>query len=214
MKDFFNESGQRILLGNKLGSGGEGEVYEVQVAGKEFAAKIYHHPLKQEKQAKLRGMVQGCDEGLGKISAWPLATLHQNASGPIRGFLMPKVVGFEPIHVLYNPSHRKQSFPYADWAFLINAARNVAAVFEIIHSHGHVVGDVNQGNIFVAANSIVKLIDCDSFQITAAGKHYLCEVGVGHFSPPELQAGDRFMEYIEPKTMTISASQFCYFICL
>ena len=187
MNDLFKESGQRIPLGQKLGSGGEGEVYEIPILGNDFAAKIYHKPLPPEKQAKLRAMVQGCDERLGKIAAWPLATLHQNANGPIRGFIMPKVVGYKPIHELYGPAHRKQFFPDADWAFLINAARNVAAAFETIHSHGHVVGDVNQGNIFVAANSIVKLIDCDSFQITAAGKHYLCDVGVGHFIPPELQ---------------------------
>jgi len=187
MNDLFKESGQRIPLGQKLGSGGEGEVYEVPVLGHDFAAKIYHKPLPPEKQAKLRAMVQGCDERLGKIAAWPIATLHQNANGPIRGFIMPKVVGYKPIHELYGPAHRKQFFPYADWAFLINTARNVAAAFETIHSHGHVVGDINQGNIFVATNSIIKLIDCDSFQITVTGKHYLCEVGVGHFIPPELQ---------------------------
>ncbi|MEQ1637386.1 MAG: hypothetical protein ABL903_11895 [Methylococcales bacterium] len=187
MNDLFKESGQRIPLGQKLGSGGEGEVFEVPVLGHEFAAKIYHKPLPPEKQAKLKAMVQGCDERLGKISAWPLATLHQNANGSIRGFIMHKVVGYKPIHELYGPAHRKQFFPHADWAFLINTARNVAAAFETIHSHGHIVGDVNQGNIFVATNSIIKLIDCDSFQITVTGKHYLCEVGVGHFIPPELQ---------------------------
>jgi len=187
MNDLFNESGQRIPLGQKLGSGGEGEVYEIPAVGNDFAAKIYHKPLPPEKQAKLRAMIQRGDDGLRKIAAWPLATLHQSANGPIHGFIMPKVVGYKPIHELYGPTHRKQFFPHADWAFLVNAARNVAAAFETIHSHGHVVGDVNQGNIFVAPNSIVKLIDCDSFQITVAGKHYLCEVGVGHFIPPELQ---------------------------
>ncbi|MGZ8908102.1 MAG: protein kinase domain-containing protein [Methylobacter sp.] len=187
MNDLFNESGKRIPLGQKLGSGGEGEVFEVPAVGNDFAAKIYHKSLPPEKQAKLRAMIQESDEGLRNIAAWPLATLHQHANGPVQGFIMPKLVDYKPIHELYGPAHRKQFFPQADWAFLINAARNVAAAFETIHGHGHVVGDINQGNIFVAANSIVKFIDCDSFQITVAGKHYLCEVGVGHFIPPELQ---------------------------
>jgi len=69
----------------------------------------------------------------------------------------------------------------------VNAARNVAAAFEAIHTLGHVIGDVNQGNVVIANNSVVKLIDCDSFQIAANGKLYLCEVGVPHFTPPELQ---------------------------
>ena len=140
----------------------------------------------------LRGMVKGCDESLKKIAAWPLETLHMTAGGPIRGFLMPKVLGYEPIHHLYSPSHRKQRYPDKDWAFLVNTARNVSAAFEAIHSHGHVIGDVNPNLVFVAGNSIVKLIDCDSFQIIADGKHYLCEVGVPHFTPPELQSHSTF----------------------
>jgi DNA-binding helix-hairpin-helix protein with protein kinase domain len=90
--------------------------------------------------------------------------------------------------VRHTPAHRKQLFSKADWAFLVNAARNVAAAFDAIHTYKHVIGDVNQGNIFVAGNSIVKLLDCDSFQIAAGSKSYLCEVGVPHFTPPELQS--------------------------
>jgi DNA-binding helix-hairpin-helix protein with protein kinase domain len=187
MNDLFLEAGRRIPLGKKINSGGEGEVYEVPAIGNDFAAKIYHKPLTLEKQDKLRAMVLRSDEGLKNIAAWPIATLHQHAYGPIKGFVMPKLVGYRPIHELYGPVHRKQFFPHADWAFLINAARNVAAAFETIHYHGHIIGDVNQGNIFVAANSTVKLIDCDSFQIAVTGKHHLCDVGVGNFIPPELQ---------------------------
>ena len=78
MNDLFNESGQRIPLGQKLGSGGEGEVYEVPAVGNDFAAKIYHKPLAPEKQAKLKAMIQRGDDGLRKIAAWPVATLHQS----------------------------------------------------------------------------------------------------------------------------------------
>jgi DNA-binding helix-hairpin-helix protein with protein kinase domain len=187
MNDLFNETGQRIPLGKKLGSGGEGEVYEVPILGNDFAAKIYHKSLSVEKQNKLRIMTQVSNEALRKIAAWPISTLHHKASGSINGFIMQKVIGYKPIHELYGPAHRKQFFPDADWTFLIFAARNVAAAFETIHSAGHIVGDVNQGNIFVASNSLIKLIDCDSFQITATGIHYLCDVGVAHFNPPELQ---------------------------
>jgi DNA-binding helix-hairpin-helix protein with protein kinase domain len=96
--------------------------------------------------------------------------------------LMPKVIGYE-LHKLYSPAHRKQLFPKADWAFLVNTARNVAAAFDAIHAYGHVIGDVNQKNAIVASNSVVKLIDCDSLQIAASGKLYLCEVGVPDFTP-------------------------------
>ena len=168
MTYLFDNTGRQIPLGNKLGTGGEGAVYEVLALGNDIVAKIYHEGVSPEKQAKLRGMVMGCDESLKKIAAWPLATLHTTAGGPMRGFLMPKVVGCEPIHHLYGPSHRKQRFPDKDWAFLVNTARNVAAAFEAIHRHHYVIGDVNPNLVFVAGNSIVKLIDCDSFQLVAA----------------------------------------------
>lgn len=192
MNDVFDSTGRRIPLGKKLGIGGEGSVYEVPAIGKDIAAKVYHKPLLLEKQVKLQGMVKEGDESLKKIAAWPLTTLHVAIGGQICGFVMPKLLDYEPIHHLYSPAHRKQQFPDKDWAFLVNTARNVAAAFETIHSHGHVIGDVNPNLVFVANNSIVKLIDCDSFQIVADGKHHFCEVGVPHFTPPELQNNSTF----------------------
>lgn len=192
MTDLFARDGRRIPLGKKLGSGGEGAVYEIPTAGSDVVAKVYHAIVGHEKQMKLAGMAQGSDEALKKIAAWPMGTLHSSSGGPVRGFLMPKVSGSEPIHHLYSPSHRKQRHPDKDWGFLVNTARNMAAAFETIHGHGHVIGDVNPNLVFVAGNSVVKLIDCDSFQIVASGKHYLCEVGVPHFTPPELQGHSTF----------------------
>ncbi|CAK0773827.1 Protein kinase domain-containing protein [Gammaproteobacteria bacterium] len=187
MIDLFDASGQRVSLGKKLGTGGEGVVYDAPVYGPDFVAKVYHHPLSPNRQAKLLAMVEGGNESLRKVAAWPVDTIYATPRGAVCGFVMPKVIGYEPVHHLYGPGHRKQQFPNADWAFLVNTARNVAAAFDVIHSHHHVIGDVNQNNVVVARSSVVKLIDCDSFQVTTATKHYLCEVGVGHFTPPELQ---------------------------
>ncbi len=187
MIDVFNADGQRVPLGKKIGTGGEGVVYDAPFYGSDFVAKVYHQPLSQARRSKLLAMVEGGSEYLRKIAAWPVDTIYTSSRGSMCGFVMPKVFGHEPIHHLYGPGHRKQQFPNADWAFLVNTARNVAAAFDVIHSHHHVIGDVNQNNIVVARDSIVKLIDCDSFQITTTNRDYLCEVGVGHFTPPELQ---------------------------
>ncbi|NMB80172.1 MAG: hypothetical protein GYA23_13870, partial [Methanomicrobiales archaeon] len=51
-----------------------------------------------------------------------------------------------------------------------------------------VIGDVNEGNILVDSKACVRLIDCDSFQVRAEGTLFPCEVGVAHFTPPEIQA--------------------------
>ncbi len=192
LANLFDASGRLVPLSDMLGHGGEGDVYGVPAISHDLVAKVYREPLPHDQQEKLRVMVQKeCDESLKKVVAWPTTTLHLGRNGPIRGFLMPKVVGHEP-HKFYSPAHRKQLFPKTDWAFLVNTARNIAAAFDIIHAHGYVIGDINQRNIFVTDNSVVKLIDCDSFQIVVNGKPYLCKGGVLDFTPPELRSLQSF----------------------
>ena len=102
---------------------------------------------------------------------------------------MPKVVGFKEIHLLYGPQSRRREFPQADWQYLLHVAMNCAAAFDAVHERGSLVADVNAGNVLVSpANATIRLIDCDSFQISANGKLLLCEVGVPEYTPPELRA--------------------------
>ncbi len=190
-RPLIDSYGNRVVLGKKIGSGGEGDVFEVPHSP-DTVAKIYKKPLSETKQAKLLLMVQGCNEELKAISAWPTAVLYTRQGGPVAGFLMPKIAGCEPIHKVYGPTHRKEVFPHADWRFLVRAAKNLAAAFHVIHKFGYVVGDVNEGNILVSDTACVRLIDCDSFQVRSGGRLYPCEVGVAHFTPPEIQAGKSF----------------------
>jgi DNA-binding helix-hairpin-helix protein with protein kinase domain len=57
-----------------------------------------------------------------------------------------------------------------------------------MHSSGIVVGDVNQGNLLVDNQMCVRMIDCDSFQVSQNGRTFNCPVGTPHFTPPELQS--------------------------
>lgn len=182
----YDNTGQAIRLGAELGRGGEGKVFEVSDR-QQLVAKIYHQFVDREKAAKLSLMTQLRTDRLLQITAWPVGTLHNKLGGEVVGFLMPKAYDCKAIHTLYGPKDRLKTFPNATWPFLIHAATNVAAAFATIHEHGHVVGDVNHGNLVVSNNAIVKFIDCDSFQITANGNQFLCEVGVSTHTPPELQ---------------------------
>jgi DNA-binding helix-hairpin-helix protein with protein kinase domain len=187
----YDGHGKPVLLGRQLGAGGEGAVFDVHGAP-QFAAKWYKHLPNTDKASKLIGMARSTDPALSSIAAWPAATLHKSPSGPLVGFLMPKLSGYQPIHTLYSPANRKVSFPNADWAFLIHAARNLSSAIATIHARGHVIGDINQGNVLIAGNATVKLIDCDSFQIRVNGRNFLCEVGVPEFTPPELHGQKMF----------------------
>jgi DNA-binding helix-hairpin-helix protein with protein kinase domain len=193
-KTLVTSTGAPVQLGRELGRGGEGAVYEVPALAK-HVAKLYHQVPDAKKQAKLRFMAATADEKLLSYVAWPQATLHPHAGGPVVGFLMPKITGRDPIHAVYSPAHRRQERPNVAWDFLLYVARNTAAAFEVLHSHGHVVGDVNQGNVMVGNDSKVVLIDSDSFQVNAQGTLHLCEVGVAHFTPPELQGLKSFQGF-------------------
>ena len=182
----YDGSGRPIDLGRKLGAGGEGTVLEV-VDQPGAVAKVYHEPVSPSKAAKLRCMVRMGDAKLTQFAAWPQNTLHRSKEGPIVGLLLPKIESSAPIHELYSPAARRLRFPDADWQFLLRVARNCAAAFSTLHERGIVVGDVNQGNVLVASDAMVRLIDCDSFQVVDGKEVYGCEVGVPHFTPPELQ---------------------------
>jgi DNA-binding helix-hairpin-helix protein with protein kinase domain len=189
---FYDSHGTIIRLGKKIGSGGEGDVYELLMSPKTTVAKIYKKPLDEKKQEKLRLMARGCNDDLKGISAWPTDVLSTRPGGPVAGFVMPKIADAEPIHKVYGPTHRKETFPHADWRFLVRAAKNLAAAFYVIHQYGYVIGDVNEGNILVNERACVRLIDCDSFQVRSKEQTWCCEVGVAHFTPPEIQKSGNF----------------------
>lgn len=183
----YDSSGRKLQLGPLLGRGGEGAVYDLAGSSPPRVAKLYHAPPAAARVDKVRAMIATADPSMLTVAAWPLDTIHAAPNGPVTGLVMPKVTGYGEIHLLYSPAHRRSEFPRADWGHLVHAARNVAAAVETVHARGHVVGDVNQKNFTVAANATVMLVDCDSFQISHGGLVYPCEVGVAHFTPPELQ---------------------------
>lgn len=184
-RSFVDAVGRQVALAVELGRGGEGAVFEV-VGASDVVAKVYHQPPDRDKAAKLAAMARGTTPALLEVAAWPIATLHEREGGPVIGLTMPRTTGAE-VHRLYSPAHRKAEFPNYDWEKLIVVARNTAAAIARIHQAGHVVGDVNQGNVVITPTGHVKLIDCDSFQVRDGTRWRLCEVGVAHFTPPELQ---------------------------
>lgn len=190
-RTLYTSKGTAVDIGRELGKGGEGSVFDVPALSNEVA-KLYHKAPDRKKQAKLSFMASTADAKLLNYIAWPQETLHPNRGGPVIGFLMPKVSGKDPIHMVYSPAHRRQDYPKAAWDFLLYVARNIAASFETVHAHGHIIGDVNQNSFMVGRDSKVVLIDSDSFQVNAHGTMHLCEVGVSHFTPPELQSLSSF----------------------
>src|SRR3954465_7619169 len=177
-----------VHLGKQIGRGGEGGVYEI-AGNPSLLAKVYHKkPLPEEQVAKLQAIVSCWSQDLETIAGWPRALLFDPVSRKPTGILMTKMDGAHQLHELYGTTNRRRHFPEVGWHHLVLAARNTAAAFQTLHSGSIVVGDVNQGNLLLDKGMCVRMIDCDSFQITAAGRTFNCPVGTPHFTPPELQS--------------------------
>jgi DNA-binding helix-hairpin-helix protein with protein kinase domain len=175
-------------LGTEIGRGGEGSVYQI-LGDESLVAKIYHQrPLPPEHVAKLQAMASHWTKELEFISAWPRSVLYDPSSRLPCGILMSRMIGARALHELYGTTNRKRHFPDVGWHHLVLAARNTAAAFQTLHSSGVIVGDVNQGNLLVDEKMCVRMIDCDSFQITHGDQTFGCPVGTPHFTPGELQS--------------------------
>lgn len=187
----FDQIGAPIQIGQKVGTGGEGAVFEV-LGSSDNVAKLYHKSPTAAHGLKLQAMARLARKEITSISAWPYATLHSTKAGPVVGFLMRRIRDHKEIHNLYSPAHRKTLFPSADWKFLIHVAANCAAAFHALHESGVVIGDVNQSSVLVSGQGLVSLIDCDSYQVRNGSSLFTCDVGVALFTPPELQGVSSF----------------------
>jgi DNA-binding helix-hairpin-helix protein with protein kinase domain/Tfp pilus assembly protein PilF len=183
---FHTSRSEIVRLGRRIGTGAEGEVYEIQ-DNNDLVAKVYHAPPPPEKAEKLVALSRLGNERLFNLSAWPVSTLHDATDGEVVGFVMKKISQAEEVHALHSPKSRLQKFPEASWAFLIYVAANIARAVAAIHEHGLIIGDLNPKNILVTRKATVYLLDVDSFQVSADVKTYRCEGGFPEYTPPELQ---------------------------
>jgi DNA-binding helix-hairpin-helix protein with protein kinase domain len=185
-------SGKPVIRGQQIGRvGGEGTVHEA-ASHPGHVLKIYHEPADSTKASKLEHMKRQATPEILSFAAWPRHLVWDQNAKSVVGFIMPKVQGRE-IHQIYSFKERMVHFPNVRWDFLIQVAINCAQALQDIHQVGVVIGDVNEGNILVKSDATIALIDCDSFQATHAnGYAWTCDVGIAHWTPPELQAAGTF----------------------
>jgi DNA-binding helix-hairpin-helix protein with protein kinase domain len=177
--------GRTVRLGGRLGQGGEGTVFELE-GEPLLVAKIYRGPLSPERVDKIGAMIRQRSASMDAVTAWPVELLALPTGEPI-GLSMVRVRDAADIHQLYSPKSRRAAFPLADWRFLVAVAAELSRAVAIVHDASAVIADVNHSGVLVDQGAHVRLIDCDSFQIEADGRCFLCDVGVSTFTPPELQ---------------------------
>ena len=122
--------------------------------------------------------------------AWPIELVYEVNTRKLAGFTMPLIKSSLEIFKVYNPGLRRSNSISAavNWRDLHRIAKNFIAALSLLHRAGHIMGDVNQKNVLVANDSLVTLVDTDSFQIRdSMGEIYRAPVATPDYTPPELQ---------------------------
>lgn len=196
-------SGRALRLGKLISAGGEGTIYETDVAGQ--VCKIYHRErLTTLKQKKIELMVSRRIERPG--ICWPTEVVT-NMAGEFVGYLMPRANGRTMQSVMFVKPKLEKTFP--DWSRrdLVNVAGTVIDHISYLHSLNIVVGDINPLNLLVTEDSCaVWMVDTDSFQIEG----FPCPVGTVNFTPPEIQGknyGD-FLRTVEHELFAVATMVF------
>ena len=172
--------GEELCLGKRLGSGGEGAVYECS-GNPGYAVKVYHKGqlnklrlkkmfLMEKKQVKYNGL------------CWPEKTVFSNDGKPI-GYLMKKISG-KPLSKIFDGDEAVlENFPMWKKQNLVLLAIKILQKIQYLHLQGIIVGDLRMENIVIDENGEPCLVDIDSCQIGGLPSPR----GFHDFTPPELQ---------------------------
>jgi len=186
----------------KIGSGGEGDVYRVNLVGKLYALKIYKFPSEEKHQkidAMLKNSPSDASASINSMSfiqlAWPIGKCFDGSK--FVGFLMPYVdYGFSNTLDYYlDPSLFREKFKYESFAlsYKVEVARNLAGVLKLLHSKGHHFIDFKPQNIRIYDRyHLVSLIDCDGFDI--------CGIDGSRYPAKSFSS-----EYINPRALELNS---------
>lgn len=199
-------SGHEFRLGKLISAGGEGTIYETELAGQ--VCKIYHrNRLTKLKQKKIELMVSRKIKRPG--ICWP-TEIVTNCDGEFVGYVMPRAAGTTMQSAMFVKPKLEKTFPNWKRRDLVNVAGNFIDHISFLHSLNIIVGDINPLNLLVTEDSSkVWIVDTDSFQI----ENFPCPVGTVNFTPPEIQ-GENYFGFLRTKEHELFAVATMIFMIL
>lgn len=192
-----------VLLDKQpLGSGAEGNVYEVLAPArfKNCVAKVYHrHEQHTHREEKIKHLIASrANSNISSSITFPQECIY-NDKGSFMGFLMPKVK--TPYHLTSLCSlslpHNIPKAWYNKYAridhnlyFRLLICKNLAEVVANLHqTKQYVFADLKPENIKINLAGEVFIIDVDSIQITQGQKLlYATEKVTPEYAPQEIKS--------------------------
>lgn len=178
---------QRLIVQEKLGEGGQGEVYSVTDGENTYAVKWYNleQSTAEQKQAIHYLVKQGGPIGIaGQRFIWPLDIITI-AEIKQFGYLMPLIDTNRFAELGEVQAHRK---PAPSLATLCEISYQIANSYRALHLSGYCYRDISAGNVMFDSNSGEVLIcDNDNIGINRQSKSQVW--GTMEYMAPELILG-------------------------
>jgi DNA-binding helix-hairpin-helix protein with protein kinase domain len=168
--------GGSVTIKKKLGEGGQGIVYLVELSGKDYALKFYTQPCTKEFYDNLDNNIKnGAPTG---AFIWPqfLTVWKEKHFGYIMALRPDEYKDFS--HFLL------ANVRFASLSAMINAALQISNAFRELHRKGYSYQDLNDGNFFINPQSGDVLI-CDNDNVAPYGKN-LGIAGKCRYMAPEI----------------------------
>ena len=188
-KTVISRTGEKYVIGPKLGKGGVGKVYKTKRLsdGKNFAFKEYvrneknkgiHLNILQNIENLIRNPIKGEDGNILNSVVLPLEIVDLNASESF-GYIMERV---DLKNYLTLKKVWSNKYPYPDAKALCKICENIALFFQRLHvGTGVCYKDVNEGNIyFNPKTGDIKVIDNDNIGIP---KNFTIKGTPGYIAP-------------------------------
>lgn len=157
-------SGSAGIVGESIGSGGQGSVYAVDTAGRRMALKWYHPQVVLADltlRARIARMVkQGPPD---QNFLWPLDFAEIQGS-PSFGYIMPLISGDRrPLKDMFVAPPRGIN-PSLD--IRATACFDIATSFQRLHATGYCYQDINFGGFFIdAERGTIQICDADNIAV-------------------------------------------------
>lgn len=186
-------NGETALVKDKLGEGGQGSVYLVEVNGRDFALKWYHARALKNSAKFYDNLMNNIEQGSPSPAfIWPQA-LTETSDGEF-GYVMELI---PPEYKCFSDFLlTKEKFPSV--TAVVNAALNITNGFRELHRKGFSYQDLNDGNFFInPRNGDVLICDTDNVapygeSLGIAGKaRYMAPEVVRNIKAPDVMT-DRF----------------------